>query len=278
MPDPVCVVLPVHDPARLAATVADWRTALAKLGRPAELVVVDDGGSEPVALDGVRVLRHDTRQGFGGCLRTALAATDQPLVATCSLDYPYSPSDLAKLLAEIDAEHDVIAGKLKPAVVSGCRGGRPAPLVWRTVGVAYRLIARVCCGFRPEKPPGWLGVAGHDHSWLGWAVFANPLIDPDSAFKVYRRELFDLYPVQTDGDFAHTEVVVKATFCTRLVSEIPLTPSSAPVPAADWAGWWTVFARPVFTPQGPASLRSAGEGRRDAGPTFETPVVQPADG
>ena len=106
----------------------------------------------------------------------------------------------------------------------------------------------MCCGFRPERPPGWLGVRGHWHSWLGWLLFANPLHDPDSAFRAYRRELFDLFPLEADGDFAHTELVAKATFCTRLVSEVPLSPSPAAVPAADWTGWRNVFARPRFTP------------------------------
>jgi glycosyltransferase involved in cell wall biosynthesis len=248
MPDPVCVVLPVHNPDRLPAAVADWRTALAKLGRPAELVVVDDGSTPPIELDGVRVLRHDTRRGFGACLRTALAATHQPLVATASLDYPYTPADLFRLLAEAETEHEVLVGKLRPSLVSGCRGGQPAPAFWKAVGVTYRLLARVCCGFRPEKPPGWLGVRGHWHSWAGWLLFANPLADPDSAFKLYRRELFDLFPVQSDGDFAHLEVVAKTTFCTKLVAEVPLTPTPNPVPPASWAGWWAVFARPAFTP------------------------------
>ena len=248
MPDPVCVVLPVHNPDRLPAAVADWRTALAKLGRPAELVVVDDGSTTPVQLDGVRVLRHDARQGFGACLRTALAATDQPLVATATLDYPYSPADLGALLRELDTEHEVIAGKLRPSLVSGVRSGRPAPAFWKAVGVSYRLLAQVCCGFKPEKPPGWLGVRGHWHSWLGWVLFANPLADPDSAFRVYRRELFDLFPVECAGDFVHAELVAKAAFCTRLVAEVPLTPSPVPVPTADWSGWRSVFARPTFTP------------------------------
>jgi glycosyltransferase involved in cell wall biosynthesis len=252
MPDPVCVVLPVHNPAdRLPAVVADWRTALAKLGRPAELVIVDDGSTPAIELDGVRVLRHDSRRGFGACLRTALAATDQPLVATAALDYPYTPADLAALIEHLETEQEVIAGRMTPSLACGSRGGRPAPLVWRAVGVLYRGLARVCCGFHPERPRGWLGLRGHRHSWLGWLLFANPLTDPDSAFRLYRRELFALFPLQADGDFVHTEVVAKASFCTKLVAEVPLTPGPAAVPAADWAGWRWVFLRPEFTPQLP---------------------------
>ena len=254
MPDPVCVVLPVRDPDRLPAAVADWRTALRKLGRPAELVVVDDGSASPVEVAGVRVLRHDAPQGFGASLRTALAATDQPLVATCSLDYPYTPADLAGLLAEAETEQEVTGGlRLRPSLVSGCRGGRPAPAGWHLLGVGYRLLARVCFGFRPEPPPGWLGVRGHAHSWLGWLLYGSPLHDPASAFRVYRRELFELFPVQSAGDFAGTEVVGKAVFCTQLLAEVPLTPSPAAAPASSWAGWWAVFARPLFTPRPMAS-------------------------
>jgi hypothetical protein len=211
-----------------------WEKAAAALAPPAE-VVVDASG-----------------RGYGACLRDALACTSRPVVVTVSTDYPYPPADLPRVLAELDAEQDTLVGRIRPAVVAGCRGGRPAPGFWRAVGVTYRVLARVCCGFTAARPPGWLGMRGHWHSWLGWLLFANPLADPDSTFRAYRRELFDLFPVQCDGDFAPTEIVAKAAFCTRLVAEVPLSPTPAAVPAADWAGWARVFRRPEFTPVQPA--------------------------
>src|SRR4051794_12212698 len=108
----ITVLLPVYNQAAgLEGIVESWCRSLEKLGRPFELVIIDDGSTdetaphaEPVAAPpgGVHFPRHDARRGFGACLRTGIAAGQYPLVVYTSCTYPYQPPDLAKLLDAID--------------------------------------------------------------------------------------------------------------------------------------------------------------------------------
>ena len=103
----VSVVLPVRNcAAGIEALVANWTQGLNSVGRPWELIVVDDGSTdgtfakaEAAAARGrnTRVLKLGTATGFGACLRLALPEVQHPLLATCAADYPYTPVDLAKL-------------------------------------------------------------------------------------------------------------------------------------------------------------------------------------
>src|SRR4030095_5670994 len=50
---------------------------------------------------------------------------------------------------------------------------------------------------------------------------------------VFRRDrtcFLRRFPIQSDGDFVHTELVAKATFLTSIMDEVPLTPKPDPVP------------------------------------------------
>lgn len=269
--DAVSVVIPVHNAAdRLEKVVPAWGDALARLGRDYEVVVVDDGSTDatPAVLEKLaagrvrhlRVLRHDTRRGFGACLKTALATVTHPLLFYTSVDYPYSPSDLGKLLARIEVR-DEILGK-QPDLISGCRTGRPTPALVKWAGKAWRLLWRVALGLRLEPLPAWPGLRGHLYgSFVGW-VFGVPLADVSSAYKLYRTAFLKRVPIQSDGDFVHTELVAKATFLTSIMDEVPLTPAVAGehgVPSV-WREMLAVFTNPEFgtpqpTPGEPGSTR-----------------------
>ncbi len=273
--EPVTVVIPVHDAAAvLDRAVGVWLDALGKLGRESELVLVDDGSTDGTAAKAdeiaarrknVRVLRHESRKGFGACLRTALAGSSHPLFFYTALDYPYTPSDLSKLLARIDDLDPLMGRKLD--VVSGCRTGRRAPPFWRAVGVAYRLFCRVALGLRLEPAPGWLGFRERLRSWVVWVVFGDPLDDPDSAFKLFRRSVFDRFPIQSDGDFVHVELIAKSTFTTRLMDELPLSPKPDPAPPTWWAEFGKLLRDARFTPPPDAAPPPP--------PTPETPAPAP---
>jgi hypothetical protein len=53
----------------------------------------------------------------------------------------------------------------------------------------------------------------------------------NSAFKLWRVSFLKRFPIQSDGDFVHTELVAKATFLTSIMDEVPLTSKPAPLPA-----------------------------------------------
>lgn len=254
--EPVTVAIPVRDAAGvIGAAVGVWLDALTKLGREFELILLDDGSTDGTAdrADAlarrrahVRVLRHDTPRGFGASLRTALADARHPLFFYTALDYPYTPADLGKLLDRIGDVDPVFGRPLD--LVSGCRTGRPVPPAWRAVGVAYRLFCRVALGLRPEPLAGWLGFRQHLRSWVGWVLLGAPLVDVDGAFKLFRRSALDRFPIQSDGGFAHAELIAKATFTSCLMDELPLTPNPAAIPHVSWDEFGKVFRNARFYP------------------------------
>jgi glycosyltransferase involved in cell wall biosynthesis len=104
-------------------------------------------------------------------------------------------------------------------------------------------------GIRPNRPSRWSG-RGLVERW----VFGVRLADPSCPFKLFRRTVFDHLPLQSRGDFVHTEVVAKANFLGCLLAEVPVeyhrTGTSAPDPL------WTqdaklIFRNPDFGPPPP---------------------------
>jgi glycosyltransferase involved in cell wall biosynthesis len=260
-PEPLSVVIPVHNAAATLDKAAGvWLDALDKLGRDFELIVVDDGSTDGTAEKAeqiaarrpqVRLLRHESRKGFGAGLRTALAEARRPLLFYTALDYPYTPSDLGKLLDRIGREEDVNGRLFRVLVVNGCRTGRPVPAFWRAVGWVYRQFMRFALGNLVEPVPSWLGFREHLRGWVAWLMFGNPMEDVGSAFKLFQREVFDRFPIQSDGDFVHTELIAKATFTTCMMDEVLLTPNAAAVPPSWWREFWKIVRNAKFTPPPP---------------------------
>ena len=245
--EPVSVILPVRPgTAGVEAAVAGWVSGLNAVGHPWELLVIDDGAAlDAQALQAkgkaVRVLAHPTAQGFGACLRTGIAAAAHDLVAYSSLDYPYAPADVKKLLDRIAVAsemEDPTTGEIvlrTPDLVSGCRTGVPVPAVWGAVGTAYRLFCRFALGLPLEALPGWYGFGEHLRAWRAWLVYGVPFDDPNSAFKLFRKAVVDRFPIQSDGEFVHVELAGKCTFLNGILDELPLTPNATPIPKATWA-------------------------------------------
>src|SRR5438128_192157 len=105
---PLTVALPVRNQSgRLDRSLSAWWGYLAKLERPFEIVLVDDGSADDTPKRAeqfaakhteVIVVRCEQPRGFGAALRMALERAKHPLFFYTSLDCPYQPSDLQKLL------------------------------------------------------------------------------------------------------------------------------------------------------------------------------------
>jgi glycosyltransferase involved in cell wall biosynthesis len=254
--DGVTVVIPAHNAAAaLERVLPAWGAVLTNLGRPFEIIVVNDGSTDgtAAALAGLaqrvphlRVLHHDARRGFGASLRTALTEAKQPLLLYCGVDYPYTPTDIKPMLERIDLR-DEILGK-QPDLISGFRAGRPRPFGVKWIGRVWKLFWRIFAGLPMSESAPWYGWS----EWwyrarVGW-VFGVPLADVNSAFKLYRTAFLKRFPIQSDGDFVHTELVAKATFLTSIMDEIPLTPRPEllPVLGSTSADERVVFRNPIF--------------------------------
>jgi glycosyltransferase involved in cell wall biosynthesis len=271
---PLSVVLLAHNnAAHLETVVADWVTFLNGLDRDYELLLVDDGSTDRTAelatalsekFQRVRVLRHPAHKGEGASLRTAFAVARHPLVAYAPCDPLYQPADLKRLLQAMDPVH----------LISGYRAGRPVPRAWRMAGALLRGFSRWVLSHPLTPLPGWLGWKGHAGQWLVRVLFGVRNRDVLCPFRLLRKEILARIPLQSDGPFAHVEILAKSNFLGHILGEeIPLGDRNRPVPAEPrgtigqyFREGYRVFSHPDFGPvtvaapgsKGPAQTAKSG--------------------
>jgi hypothetical protein len=163
------------------------------------------------------------------------------------VDYPYTPADIKLLLQRIDLR-DEFLGK-QPDLISGCRTGLKTPFLVKWSVRAWRLFWRVFAGMPMQESVSWHGWREFRFRTKAKWVYGVPLADVNSSFKLFRTAFLKRFPIQSDGDFVHTELVAKATFLTSIMDEVPLTPKPDPVPPVviAKADKRRVFRDPQFT-------------------------------
>lgn len=269
--DAITVVIPVYNAAeRLDQIVPAWGVVLEKTGREFQILIVDDKSTDTTAeiaaklatrVRHTQILKHETRKGYGACLKTALAETKTPLFFYTALDYPYTPSDIRTFLERIELKDEILLKQ--PDLISGCRTGLTTPEIVVWMGTAWKMFWRVCAGLPITDRTPWLGWREFWYSFRVHFLYAIPLIDVNSCFKLFRTEFLKKFPIQSDGDFVHAELVAKATFLTSIMDEVPLTPKPDPLPVHGWirADQRRVFQNPEFAfpppPPPPAAVVQA---------------------
>jgi glycosyltransferase involved in cell wall biosynthesis len=273
-------LLPVHNQAAvLEHALSSWSHLLAKLERPYEILLIDDGSTDATKkmLDGgdgvqplsrrvpeLQVLSHSEYRGFGAALRTGLNASRYPLIFYTGLDYAYNPTDLRTLLQRIN-DGDPESGR-KIDAVTGYRSGTPLRGWPKWRNRIWRGFLRVTLGLQAPAPPGWLGYEAHGYSRLIRMMFGLRVGDVDSKFKLFRRKIFDRIPIQSDGDFVHAEILVKANFLGCLMDEVPIAArpgafaalNATPSPVSRGKELRRVFFSPDFGPAPAATSKPAG--------------------
>jgi len=150
-----------------------------------EIIIVDDGSSDRTGARAdelaagdprIHVVHHASRRGYGGAVRSGIAASIHPLIFFTDGDRQFDPADVVLLLAEIpDADAAI-----------GYRKKRSDPLRRRFVGWSYNLAIRT--------------------------LFGLPVRDVDCAFKLFRREVFERVPLQSitsNGAFFSAELLIR---------------------------------------------------------------------
>jgi glycosyltransferase involved in cell wall biosynthesis len=191
----ISVFLPVFDEEpNLRPLHAKLNDALAKLGRTAEIIYVDDGstdGSLSVLRDlaradsRVRVVALRRNYGQTAAMAAGIDAARGHVLIPMDADMQNDPADIVRLLDKLDEGYDV---------VSGWRKNRQDKLITRKIPsmLANRLI-----------------------SWIGGV----PLHDYGCSLKAYRRE--SLEDVRLYGEM-HRFIPIYASWAGARVAEIPV--------------------------------------------------------
>ncbi|MGE3809401.1 MAG: hypothetical protein AB7K24_32455 [Gemmataceae bacterium] len=217
--EPLSVALTLREetPGNLEV-LQEWVTFLNSSALDYELLLApEQAGIDVAALTAkfarARAIDFSSTPGYGAALRAALKQAKRPLLFYGRCSPRFKPADLKQFLREID-EVDV---------VFGVRGGRP--FSWRD-HVKRRLIR---------------------------LLFGLTLEDPGCRFVLARRDIFRRIPIQSDGVFAHLEILAKAHFleCTGVPLRLSDRPEAAQPVEPIWADFRRVFAHPEFLPAAP---------------------------
>lgn len=168
----------------LSQLVSDW-----------EIILVDDGSKDQTgaiadrlaAADSrIRVVHHNPNKGYGMALRSGFAAARKPYVFYTDGDGQFDMADLAKLLPLRD----------KADIVSGYRQNRQDNLV--------RRLNAACWGFMVKR------------------MLKFRCRDVDSAFKLYKREIFDRIQLKSTGALIDAEVLARASHLGYTITTVPV--------------------------------------------------------
>jgi glycosyltransferase involved in cell wall biosynthesis len=158
-----------------------------------EVIVVNDGSSDGTAeiIDGmhrenprVRPIHHPTNLGYADALRTGFTGAKCRLVFYTDSDLQFDVKEVKNLLPAIE-DYDI---------VTGFRIYRYDPLSRLVLAWGYNLLART--------------------------IFRLRVRDIDCAFKLFRREIFDLIQIRSRKFFVDTEILAKARYHGFRMTEI----------------------------------------------------------
>lgn len=179
-----CTIMAYNEEATLEEAVGDVHAALTALGRPFEVLVVDDGSCDrtyPIARElevrhpEVRVIRHPRNLGPGSAILTGIRNSRNDIICFHAADQQLSFREVAGFIPLLD-DCDIVVGS---------RSGRP--------------------GYTPMRL-----LASQVYIQMVHLLFGLKEYDDFNFLYLYRREVFDGMPIESDGVFLCTEVLVRA--------------------------------------------------------------------
>ncbi len=183
---------------------------------PVEVIVVDDGSTEPGTLerlaalerDGVRIVRQQANAGLGVARSAGLAATSAPYVFALDADDLLEPGALAAMADVLDNRSDTGFVWGDYVLFGAQTGSYRSPDRWLPWTLTYVNPYPVCSMFRREvleRAGGWQGRAYED--WDLWLRLVGLGESGVSAGRVvYRRRLHDDSRLLTTARTRHQEL------------------------------------------------------------------------
>jgi len=169
-----------------------------------------------------------------------------PTSAEASLQSALTGCSTARLVSSDDVSQGPGAA-LKVAI-----GAAKHPLVFvLPVGYAAKYLPAflkeidlvdLVCGTRESKAGGW---KRRQFFSVAYQIFGLWMQDPECPMRLYRREMFDRIPIQSTGAFAQIEILAKANFESKLMTEVAIEGPSHDL-ARNGKDFWKVLNSPNF--------------------------------
>lgn len=180
-----CTILAYNEEATLAEAIADVHCALSGFGdREFEILVVDDGSTDRTVEIGleletrypeVRLIRHGRNLGPGSAILTGIRNARCDVICFHPADQQLDFAEVAAFIPLLD-DHDIVIAS---------RSGRPGYTRMRLITSDVYIT-------------------------LAHRLFGLDEYDDFNFVYLYRRELFDGMPIDSDGVFLCTEIFVRA--------------------------------------------------------------------
>lgn len=182
----ISAFIPAYNEAgNIRGVVARLHGALARVAREHEVIVVLFEGCSDGTDDIVREMMRDDerlrlvlqpreRRGYGVALRMGIEAARHDFIFYTDADNQFDPEEIDKLVALV-GEADL---------VTGYRIDRQDPLARKITARVYNVLVHV--------------------------VLGTGVRDVDCAFKLFRREMFERFPLTSDTGLIDPEIVARA--------------------------------------------------------------------
>jgi glycosyltransferase involved in cell wall biosynthesis len=150
----VSIIMPVYNEPAAGRVAEEALSMMEELGRPYEILVIDDGSDEDVGgsmptSPCLRTIRFRTNRGYGACLKEGICQASGGIVLTMDADGQHRASDIPRILAAIDDGAEVAMGS-RQAILHSRLWRLPGK--WLLKKLAGYLVGRkipdVNCGFR----------------------------------------------------------------------------------------------------------------------------------
>jgi glycosyltransferase involved in cell wall biosynthesis len=191
------VFFPCYNEAENIDRVARSAVAvLSQMVRRWEIIIVNDGSRDSTAQVAealaawdkrISVVHHQANQGYGMALRSGFAAAKMEYVFYTDGDGQFDMRELDRLLA--------ILGQAD--IISGYRRSRSDGLTRRINAACWGMLVQRMLHFRCR--------------------------DVDSAFKLYKREIFDRIRLKSTGALIDAEVLARASRLGYTIKTVPVS-------------------------------------------------------
>lgn len=213
----ISLVLPAYnEQAVIEQAIREADEALSDLTDDYEILVVDDGSTDQTRAvaeqeaqrrPAVRVISFAENQGYGAALRTGFQAATKEWIGFTDSDCQFDVRELNRLTLLLE-KHDV------------------------------------ACGYRIDRQDSWLRcLYSKVYNGLVSLLLNTGVRDCDCALKLFRRDVLESLPLDTDGFLVNAELLTKARLTGKSVVEVGVTHRERPRGTSTVSVWHTI---PVF--------------------------------